>query len=112
MRIDIRVGRKGTGAEKALRQNLYLLDIDNVLIYPGGYRESFSRTINYFMRAMGWKDSNSHQSAAQVFEAHGITNEWDMCALCLSGLFVAVAGKIPNINFSESVLDALDIVKT
>ena len=95
-----------------MRHNLYLLDIDNVLIYPGGYRESFSRTINYFMRAMGWKDSNSHQSAAQVFEAHGITNEWDMSAICLSGLFVAAAQKIPDMNFSDSVLDALEIVKT
>ena len=112
MRIDIRVGRKGTAAEKALKHNLYLLDIDSVLIDPGGYRESFSHTINYFMRAMGWKDSNSHQSAAQVFEAHGIINEWDMCAICLSGLFVAVAGNIPDLPFSNSVLDALNIVKT
>ena len=84
MWIDIRVGRKGTASEKALSHNLYLLDIDNVLIYPGGYRESFSRTINYFMRAMGWKDSNSHQSAAQVFEAHGITNEWDLSLIHIS----------------------------
>ena len=112
MRGDIRVGRKGTGAEKALRHNLYLLDIDNVLIYPGGYRESFSRTISYLSRAMGWKDSNSHHSSAQVFEAHGITNEWDMCAICLSGLFVAVAQKITDVIFSASVLDSLEIVKT
>ena len=95
-----------------MRHNLYLLDIDSVLIYPGGYRESFSCTINYFMRAMGWQDSNSHQSAAQVFEAHGITNEWDMCAICLSGLFVAVAVNMPDLPFANSVLDALDIVKT
>ena len=112
MWFDIRVGRKGAAAEKALRHNLYLIDIDNVLIYPGGYRESFSRTINHLLRAMGWKDSNSHHSSAQVFEAHGITNEWDMCAICLSGLFVAVAQKIPDVIFSASVLDSLAIVKT
>ena len=112
MWFDIGVSRKRAAAEKALRHNVYLLDIDNVLIYPGGYRESFSRTIDHLLRAMGWEDSNSYHSSAQVFEAHGITNEWDMSAICLSGLFVAAAQKIPDVSFSDSVLDTLEIVKT
>ena len=112
MWFDIRVSRKRAAAEKALRHNVYLLDIDNVLIYPGGYRESFSRTIDHLLRAMGWEYSSSYHSSAQVFEAHGITNEWDMTAICLSGLFVASTQKMSHVSFSDSVLDALEIVKT
>ena len=91
--------------------SIYLLDVDGVLLHPGGYREALKRTINHFSRAMGWGDCAPEDSTALVFEAHGITNEWDMSAICLAALFVAARQYVSDLQLPRSVPDALAVVR-
>ena len=88
-----------------MSQSVYLLDVDGVLLYPGGYREALRRTINYFSSAMGWGDCSLKDETALIFEAHGITNEWDMSAICLASLFVEAWKYVPGIRLPELVPD-------
>ena len=94
-----------------MSQSVYLLDVDGVLLYPGGYREALRRTINYFSSAMGWGDCSLKDETALIFEAHGITNEWDMSAICLASLFVEAWKYVPGIRLPELVPDALMAVR-
>lgn len=94
-----------------MSQSVYLLDVDGVLLYPGGYREALRRTINHFSSTMGWGDCSLKDETALIFEAHGITNEWDMSAICLASLFVEAWKYVPGIRLPESVPDALMAVR-
>jgi len=91
--------------------SVYLLDVDGVLLHPGGYREALNRTINHFSQAMGWGDFAPEDATALVFEAQGITSEWDMSAICLAALFAAAWQHDPGLQFLRSVPAALAEVR-
>ena len=91
--------------------SVYLLDVDGVLLHPGGYREALNRTINYFSQAMGWGDCAPEDATALVFEANGIINEWDMSAICLAALFGAAWQHDPGLQLPRSVPAALALVR-
>jgi hypothetical protein len=69
-------------------KKIFLLDLDNVLVYPGGYREALKATVHFFSRAMGAGDGFLDDAAIETFEAHGITSEWDSSAICVAVLLV------------------------
>ncbi len=91
--------------------NVYLLDVDGVLLHPGGYREALNRTINHFSQAMGWGDCAPEDATALVFEANGIINEWDMSAICLAALFGAAWQHDLGLQLPRSVPAALALVR-
>jgi len=64
-----------------------LLDIDGVLIRPGGYRAALRATLNHFARLMGIPDFKLHEEKIAGFERRGITSEWDMVPLLLGALW-------------------------
>jgi hypothetical protein len=63
--------------------NLWLFDLDGVLIRPGGYRESLRRTVAHFSRLAGYADRPLEESTIEAFEAQGITCEWDIAGICI-----------------------------
>jgi len=68
--------------------NIFLLDIDGVLIKPGGYRTALHRTIAHFLEQLGLPDTfNLTEEEIGTFEANGITSEWDMIPLTFAILF-------------------------
>ncbi|WP_448336066.1 hypothetical protein [Bellilinea sp.] len=68
--------------------NLFILDIDGVLVKPGGYRTALHRTIAHFLEQLGLPDSfNLTEEEIGTFEANGITSEWDMIPLTFAILF-------------------------
>lgn len=68
--------------------NIFLLDIDGVLVKPGGYRTALHRTISYFLEQLGLPDYfNLSEEEIGTFEANGITSEWDMIPLTFATLF-------------------------
>ncbi|HAJ06637.1 MAG TPA: hypothetical protein DCL76_08795 [Chloroflexi bacterium] len=93
-----------------MKHEIYLLDIDNVLIAPIGYRESFAFSINYILHNIGWSDTESHDGVAEIFEAYGITNEWDMVAICLASLFVSVSDCIGDKSLPSDPKHALSFI--
>ena len=64
-----------------------LLDIDGVLIRPGGYRAALHATLNHFARLMGIPDFKFHEEQIAGFERRGITSEWDMVPLLLGAVW-------------------------
>ncbi len=68
--------------------NIFLLDIDGVLVKPGGYRTALHRTIAFFLQQLELPENfNLTEDEIGIFEAHGITSEWDMIPLTFASLF-------------------------
>jgi phosphoglycolate phosphatase-like HAD superfamily hydrolase len=53
--------------------NIWLFDLDGVLIHPGGYREALRRTVAHFSRRAGYPDEPLAEETIEAFEANGIT---------------------------------------
>lgn len=64
-----------------------LLDIDGVLIHPGGYRHSFADTVNYFLAFFGQPHLFVDDRIAEIFEFASIQAEWDMVPLTITAFF-------------------------
>jgi hypothetical protein len=62
--------------------NVWLFDLDGVLIRPGGYREALRRTVAHFSQAAGFAPAPVAEETIESFEAQGITSEWDICGIC------------------------------
>ncbi len=70
-------------------RTLLLLDIDGVLVFPRGYKEALRAMVAYFSAAMGLAVPGPDDHEIAVFEACGLTNEWDSGAMCVSALLMA-----------------------
>lgn len=63
---------------------ILLLDIDGVLVMPGGYRKSFRDTVNYFLTKFGFPGLQVDDQIAELYEYYGIPAEWDMVPLTIA----------------------------
>ena len=61
-----------------------LLDIDGVLIHPGGYRHSYADTVNYYLAFLGQPHLHVDDRIAEIFEFSSIQAEWDMVPLTIT----------------------------
>ncbi len=68
-----------------------LLDIDDVLVLPVGYKRGIPATLETFTRALGWEVPLPTEGDIEWFEASGVTSEWDSTAICLAGLLLEAA---------------------
>ena len=68
---------------------LLLLDVDGVLVHPVGYKNALRATVDYFTVQMGQPSMGPTNDEIAIFEACGLTNEWDSSAMCLSLLLLA-----------------------
>lgn len=88
--------------------SLLLFDVDGVLIHPAGYKAAIRATVSHFAARMGLPDAlavyapDEHEIA--VFEACGITNEWDSGAICVGALLDAALEADPAL--ARPTLDA------
>jgi len=82
-------------------KRILLLDIDGVLLQPGGYREAVKATINYFTRQAGLPDLAPEEGILAFFESRGITNEWDIVPICLATILETILGMCPEIILPE-----------
>ncbi len=91
------------------RRTLILLDVDGVLVHPAGYKEALRATVNRFARQMGLGDIGPSDDAIAVFEACGVTNEWDSGAICVSALLQAALTQRPDLRREtlDATLDAI-----
>lgn len=63
---------------------LFLFDVDGVLINPLGYKEALSAAVEYFAERLGQPKAKLTYEEIALFEACGLTNEWDSLAMCVS----------------------------
>lgn len=85
------------GERLSAQRTLLLLDVDGVLVHPLGYRDALRATVDHFAGRMGQTVVDITDDEIAVFEACGITNEWDSGAICVSALLLAVLGQQPDL---------------
>ena len=67
-------------------RTLLLFDVDGVLIHPKGYKVALQATVDYFAEQMGLPPVELTFDEIAVFEACGLTNEWDSAAFSVGAL--------------------------
>ena len=90
---------------------VWLLDLDGVLIYPGGYRAALKATVNHFTRAMGLGDYAQAEATIETFEACGITSEWDSSPICVAVLLAEIWRADPALRLPADFEAALSAVR-
>jgi hypothetical protein len=90
-----------------------LLDIDGVLVRPGGYRAALHATLNHFVSMMGLPHFEFPEEKLAGFEKRGITSEWDMVPLLLAVLWDDILSRQPLTDLPSDVFSAaIEIGKT
>ena len=79
-------------------RTLILLDVDGVLVHPVGYKDALRATVDYFAAQMGQPSVRLSYDEIAVFEACGLTNEWDSVAMCVSELLLAALNAQPDLR--------------
>jgi hypothetical protein len=62
------------------RAKIILLDVDGVLVHPGGYRAALRATVRHFLG----EQVEVHEDLLTDMEKHGIASEWDMAPLIIA----------------------------
>ena len=75
------------GVGKRMMQ-LYLLDVDGVLVGGTGYLDALVDTVAHFSRAMGVGELPLTEKEVRIFELNGLTSEWDSGAACVAALLL------------------------
>ena len=86
--------------------SVLLLDIDGVLVKPGGYRAALHATLNYFVNLMGLPHFDFPEEKLAGFERRGITSEWDMVPLLLAVLWEDILAHQPVSGLPSDVSSA------
>ena len=73
-----------------------LLDLDDVLLFSDGYRASLRSAVAYFGRRLGYRDVQLSDHAIDMFEAYGLTAEWDSGTVCTAVLLEQVWRRFPD----------------
>lgn len=68
--------------------NLFLFDLDGVLLNSAGYHRSLVETVRHLSLCLGFGDRGLTQEEIDAFEARDITAEWDSSALCAALLLM------------------------
>jgi hypothetical protein len=76
---------------------LFLFDVDGVLLYPAGYKVALRATLDHFAEAMGQPPIALTFDEIAIFEACGVTNEWDSAPMCLGALLVDALARQPDL---------------
>lgn len=79
-------------------RTLILLDVDGVLVHPVGYKAALRDTVDDFAAQMGLPAVGLSYDEIAVFEACGLTNEWDSGAICASTLLLAGLARRPDLR--------------
>jgi len=80
---------------------IILLDIDGVLVHPGGYRAALRATVQRFIG-----DVEIREDLLTDFEKRGISSEWDMSPLIVAAYWEEILSRQPQENLSDDVFIA------
>jgi beta-phosphoglucomutase-like phosphatase (HAD superfamily) len=89
---------------------LLLFDVDGVLIEAHGYKKALSATLDYFAGQMGLPPLQVDDDEISVFEACGLTNEWDSAAFCVAALLADLLTQRPDLQ-RATLHDTLDAIR-
>lgn len=78
---------------------IILLDIDGVLVQPGGYRAALRATVHRFIDP----DFEIREELLTDFEKRGISSEWDMSPLIIAAYWNSIMSQQPMPNLPDDV---------
>lgn len=81
---------------------IILLDIDGVLVYPGGYRAALRTTVNHFIDPTFDID----EETLTELERRGISSEWDMAPLLVAAYWSDILSHQPINNLPSDIHSA------
>lgn len=81
---------------------IILLDIDGVLVHPGGYRAALRATVNHFLGT----EFEVREELLTDLEKRGISSEWDMAPLIIASHWNSILLQHPKQNLPEDVFAA------
>ncbi|MBL8103834.1 MAG: hypothetical protein JNM02_14975 [Anaerolineales bacterium] len=87
-------------------KRIILLDIDGVLVQPGGYRAALHATLNHFASLMGLSHFDFPEEKLAELEKRGIFSEWDMVPLLLATLWNDILSHRPNLKLPADLYSA------
>jgi hypothetical protein len=93
-----------------VNQTLLLFDVDGVLLHPVGYKVALRDMVNWFAAQMGQPEWGPDEDEIAVFEACGITNEWDSGAMCVSAILLAALTQQPDLR-RETIDETISAIK-
>ena len=79
-----------------------LLDVDGVLLHPGGYRAALRATVNHFIG----QPIEVDETILFDLERRGISSEWDMAPLLLASYWDTILTQQPMHDLPEDVYAA------
>jgi hypothetical protein len=91
--------------------NLWLFDLDGVLIHPGGYREALRRTAAHFSSEAGYPGRRLEESVIETFEAQGITCEWDIAGICVMADIFTLWRASPGLSLPAELESCLRVLR-
>jgi len=81
---------------------IILLDVDGVLVHPGGYRAALRATVDHFIDS----HFNIDEETLSELERRGISSEWDMAPLLLASYWNDILSRQPLQNLPTDVMPA------
>jgi hypothetical protein len=87
-------------------KKVILLDVDGVLVTPGGYRAALHATLNHFATLMGAPHFDFHEEKIAELEKRGIFSEWDMVPVLLGAAWNDILAKTGNDNLPYDLKSA------
>lgn len=91
-----------------MSQLVLMLDIDGVLVNPGGYRKATQATLDWFTRRMGKGTVSYTEEIFNQFEAQNISSEFDIVPLCLAEIFDRMQANYPEMHLPGDLYQACD----
>jgi phosphoglycolate phosphatase-like HAD superfamily hydrolase len=85
---------------------IILLDVDGVLVYPGGYRAALRATFNHFI----YPTLEIDEGTLTEMERRGIASEWDMAPLLLAAYWNDILSRQPIQNLPTEVFSAGTVI--
>lgn len=63
---------------------ILLFDMDDVLLEAHGYHRGLQDTVSFIAASLGYEKASLTMDDIAVFEASGVTSEWDSSAICVA----------------------------
>lgn len=92
--------------------DVYLFDVDAVLLHPGGYRAALQATLRHFAQQLGLAAPLLTAEQVDVFEAQSIISEWDISAICIAAVVLEGLLAAPALAVPATLPAALDALRS
>ncbi len=103
-----------TAERRISMANIFLFDIDGVLIRPGGYRAAVKESLRILLERMGFPQNEGllpQEEDMSLFEAQSISSEWDMVPICLGVILSKLVEQHPDLKLAPDLWEMCDAVR-